>query len=89
MSILTAKEAAGVLRCGLSTVYELFASGLLTGFRIRRGVRIYADSVYAFMLRNANLPAPLPEPKQEPVKPAAKPRRKLKPSGPTILRPPG
>ena len=84
-AILTVKEAAVRLRCGLSTIYELFAAGSLQGFRLRQGrggIRIYANSVDQLMRRNANAaPEPVPERKSNP-RPAAVTLKGL------VLRPP-
>jgi excisionase family DNA binding protein len=51
---LTVAEAAGRLGVSDSLVYELFRDGDLEGYRVRRRIFIYADSVEAFIQRNAN-----------------------------------
>ena len=55
---LTVKEVASYLRCGLSTVYELFGASKLLGFKIgaggRKGIRIYKESVDGYIKQNAN-----------------------------------
>ena len=49
-NILTAKEAKNLLKCGLSTIYDMFEVGELRGFRLktsgkRNGIRIFATSI--------------------------------------------
>jgi len=58
--VLTVKEVAGVLKCNVKTVYALYDTGQIKGFRVaargKRGViRIYAENVEAFMKRNENV----------------------------------
>ena len=80
--ILTANEAKYLLKCGLSTVYDLFNEGELKGFRLktsgkRNGIRIFANSIDALMARNANRAkaAPVGEPVPNSAPPPAAPRR--------------
>lgn len=49
--LLTAREAAGRLRCSLTTVYALIGSGALPVVRVgkRKGYRIDARDVDAFI----------------------------------------
>jgi excisionase family DNA binding protein len=79
--ILTAKEVKDKLRCGLSTVYDLFEAGELRGFRLktggkRNGIRIYAESVSELMKRNANRAKPAPAPEPQASTPLPPPPRK-------------
>jgi excisionase family DNA binding protein len=64
--VLTAKEVAERLKCGVSTVYEMFEAGELRGFRLKTkktkgGIRILASSIAEMMERNANRPPAKPE----------------------------
>ena len=48
VDVLTVKEVADRLKCGVTTVYEMVASGDLKGFRLgagKGGVRVLASSV--------------------------------------------
>jgi excisionase family DNA binding protein len=51
--VMTVKEVAVLLRCGLSTVYDLCEKGTLKSFKLRpgsrKGIRILAESVVALM----------------------------------------
>lgn len=44
--ILLPGEVASILRCSDQTVYNLFAAGKLTGFRLGRSIRLFKTSVY-------------------------------------------
>src|SRR5262245_32325048 len=71
--VMTVKEVAHLLRCGLSTVYEMCENGTLRFFKLkpgsRKGIRILAESVAALMQRREapepNLPA-TDKPKRRP-----------------------
>jgi hypothetical protein len=80
--IVTAKAVKDRLKCGLSTVYDLFETGELRGFRLktggkRNGIRIFAKSIDELMARNANRakPALASEPAPSSTRPPAPPRR--------------
>ncbi len=53
--VMTVKEAALVLRCGLSTLYDMCAQGALESFKLRpgsrKGIRVLTESVVALMAR--------------------------------------
>ena len=70
--VMTVKEVALLLRCGLSTVYEMCENGTLKSFKLkpgsRKGIRVLAESVAALMK-----PCEAPEP-DPPVPPKAKRR---------------
>lgn len=60
MEILTVAEVSEKLRCHPQTVYVLFNSGQLKGFRLSHGkkhspVRIFASSLADFIGRNSNI----------------------------------
>jgi hypothetical protein len=81
-AVLTAQEVKVSLRCGLSTVYELFNRGDLRGFRIGKGnggVRFLAKDVEAFV--DARLSEPRREAAPEPVRsePVRAKRRRASP----------
>lgn len=76
--VLLAREVSAVLRCGRSTVYDLFQEGKLSGFRVGDGIRIYRSSVESYKSAQANCPVALAPPKDErPLSPAklSRPRR--------------
>ena len=58
MDMLTAKEAGALLGISARMVYELFASGKLTGYRIGRAVRFDRCDIEDFRLscRSAGTP---------------------------------
>lgn len=63
--VLLAREVSALLRCGRSTVYDLFQAGKLAGFRVGDGVRIYRTSVEQYKTAQANhrvAPASAPAP---------------------------
>lgn len=77
--ILTAREVADRLRCGLSTVYDMFEAGRLTGFRAGKGrgtIRIHAKSVESVLNPP---PTPTPTSSPQPIAPPPRPRTKTKP----------
>lgn len=50
--LLTVKEVADRLRCGLTNVYALFGTGELRGMRVGRGrggIRIHQDALMEFI----------------------------------------
>lgn len=79
--VLLAREVSALLRCGRSTVYDLFQAGKLAGFRVGDGVRIYRTSVDQYKTAQANhravplcastLPSPAKSPR--PRRPALRP----------------
>src|SRR5262245_17566101 len=56
--ILTVREVSGRLRCSADTVERLYHGQQLRGFRVGRTIRVYAESVYAFMDRGQAQAAP-------------------------------
>lgn len=50
-AILTVKEVAAQLRCSETAVKRMYHAGELGGFRVGRVIRIWAESVTAFMGR--------------------------------------
>jgi excisionase family DNA binding protein len=55
--VLTAKEAAALLRAGRTTVYEMFEAGQLEGYRLGvagKGLRIYRRSVERYKNDQSN-----------------------------------
>lgn len=90
--ILTVREVKDRLRCGLSTVYDMFKAGDLRGFRLKDGgkgggIRIFAASLEEFMTRNAN--ASRSEPAPQPVELAAEPVVETRRPTPTARPTPG
>ena len=84
-NILTAKEAKDLLKCGLSTVYDLFEAGELRGFRLktggkRNGIRIFATSIDELMVRNANPAKAAPLPSEPAPLPPLPPRKRGRPA---------
>lgn len=49
--VITAKEAADLLRVSTWTIYELAKAGALTSFRVGRMVRFDSEDVFAFIQR--------------------------------------
>jgi len=74
-AILTAKETAQALRLGLSTVYHLFNSGRLRGYRIGRRLFIYESGLEEAKSHNQVVPKELPpeQPKRKRVVPIQTP----------------
>jgi excisionase family DNA binding protein len=70
-SVLTVKEVASALKCGLSTVYEMCDSGVLKCFRLKpgsqKGIRVFADSVEALMRGGPAQPAVVLQPAPSPL----------------------
>lgn len=61
--VLTVKETAAVLRCGLTTAYDMVESGQLKTCRVgrgKRGIRVLASSVEE-ILRGSATAAPAPQ----------------------------
>jgi excisionase family DNA binding protein len=56
MNTMSVKQAAAELGCSDDLVYILFADGDLTGFRVRKSIRIYENSLREFIERNQNKP---------------------------------
>jgi excisionase family DNA binding protein len=74
-TVLLAKEVANILRVSKSTVYEMFETGRLKGFRVgagNRGIRISRDSVEELMCEHHADAAPPASP--------ANPRPKARPA---------
>lgn len=82
---LTAAEVAGLLRCTTQTVCKLFRRGELEGFRLGPRVRIYRDSVEAYVASRSNRPAPAPPAPATPA-PVTPPRRRGRPPTQTRIQ---
>lgn len=72
--LLTPREVAERLRVSNWTVYDLFRKGELRGVRVGKAVRVFADSVAAFIDAHTNA-APVVKPLPVPfVPPPPRPR---------------
>jgi excisionase family DNA binding protein len=73
--VLVVKEVTDLLRCGKTTVYDLFESGDLKGFRVGGAVRIYRSSVDQYISTHSNRTAVKPSTEQLLALPAKEPRK--------------
>jgi excisionase family DNA binding protein len=56
--VLTVREAAAQLGCGLSTIYDLCSTGQLGHLRIGRAIRIEQSDIDRFKQDARRMPAP-------------------------------